>query len=363
MIEIWQAQIKEAAARGTRLQLSGSDSKAAFGETTQGEIFDTRAHAGIVAYEPNELVMTARCGTPLIEVEAAMRDAGQMLAFEAPFGVSGATIGGVVASGMSGPRRPFAGAVRDFILGVEIIDGKGEQLRFGGQVMKNVAGFDVSRLQCGAWGTLGVITQVSFKCLPLPKAQTTLRFEIPAAQFLEKCALFASRPLPISGAAWLDGIARFRLSGAEAAVKAACEKIGGESTDDTRWWADLRDQQLSFFTQAGGDALWRLSVKASADLAFADGSFLLDWSGAQRYARIPAAQFSAVRDWAESHSGHAQLLCPKNHGVPRFHPTQPALLAIHQRLKNTFDPYRIFNVGRMFSENTSAAPRPEGDEK
>jgi glycolate oxidase FAD binding subunit len=368
MIEAWQARIKEAAARKAPLQLRGGGTKEGIGEVVQGEAFDTRAYAGIVAYEPSELVITARCGTPLADVEKTMHEAGQMLAFEAPHAKFGATIGGAFASGMSGPRRPYAGAVRDFVLGAEIIDGKGDYLRFGGQVMKNVAGFDVSRLQCGAWGTLGLVTQVSFKCLPLPKAQTTLRLQIPAAQFLEHCAKWASLPLPISGAAWVDGVARVRLSGAEAAVKSATEKLGGERVDDDQWWADLRDQRLPFFTAAHDDPLWRLSVKSTSPLAIPaahNAEQLLDWSGAQRFVRAPAAQFQALRTWAETNGGHAQLLSASVAGVPRFQPMQPAVLAIHQRMKTNFDPYGIFNVGRLFAEKAPSplalVPKGEGE--
>jgi glycolate oxidase FAD binding subunit len=348
MIDAWQNQIKEASARGAKLTLRGAGTKEGMGEfeSTAGvPVLDTRAYAGVVAYEPDELVITVRCGTPLAGVEATMRAANQMLAFEAPFAAQGATMGGVVASGLSGPRRPWAGAVRDFVLGVKLIDGKGDHHAFGGQVMKNVAGFDVSRLQCGAWGTLGLLTEMSFKCLPLPKAQTTLRFEIDATTFLKHCAGWASQPLPISGAAWVDGIARVRLSGAEAAVKSAQAKLGGESHDDDAWWVQLKDMHLPWFTQSG-EALWRLSVKSTAPLRDNE-NVLIDWAGAQRFVRVPPAQHESLRKWASEQGGHATLLCQQAHGVPRFQPITPALAAIQTRLKTTFDPYNIFNVGRM----------------
>ena len=355
MIDNWQARIKEAAARKAPLELRGGATKSSMGEVVQGDVIDTRAYSGVVAYEPNELVITARCGTPLSDVENLMRDAGQMLAFEAPYARFGATIGGVVAAGLSGPRRPYAGAVRDFVLGVKIIDGKGDALAFGGQVMKNVAGFDVSRLQCGAWGTLGLITEVSFKCLPLPKAQTTLQLELTAAQFLQKSAVWASQPLPISGAAWLDGVARVRLSGAAAAVKSAAEKLGGTQADESAWWADLRNQRLPFFSQANADPLWRFSVKASSPLEI-DGAQstpqLLDWSGAQRFVRASALHSDRLRTWAQAQGGHAQRLGQDSHPVSKFHPMQPAVLAIHRRMKTTFDPYGIFNIGRLFAEGS-----------
>lgn len=351
MIESWQALVKETAARGGRLVIRGAGTKSRMGEfetCAELPVLETRGYDGIVSYEPEELVITVRCGTPLAEVEGQMRAAGQMLAFEAPFGRregGGATIGGVVASGLSGPRRPWAGAVRDFILGVKLIDGKGDHLHFGGQVMKNVAGFDVSRLQCGAWGTLGLITEVSFKCLPLPKAETTLRFEMDADTFLARCGQWASQPLPLSGAAWVDGVARIRLSGTEAAVRSATEKLGGEAVDEEAWWAQLKDQRLPWFEEPG-EALWRLSVRSTAPL-YEGQPGLIDWAGAQRYVKVPTAQHAQVRAWARQHGGHATLLCDGAHGVPRFHPLDAPVLAIHQRLKKTFDPYNVFNVGRM----------------
>jgi glycolate oxidase FAD binding subunit len=350
MIEQWQAQIKEASARGQKLVLRGSGTKDGMGEfesAASGVPFATRDYAGIIAYEPNELVISVKCGTPLSDVEKTMREAGQMLSFEAPYAQAGATMGGVVASGLSGPRRPYVGAVRDFVLGVKLIDGKGDHLAFGGQVMKNVAGFDVSRLQCGAWGTLGLITEMSFKCLPLPKAEITLVFEMAANEALEKMNAWAALPLPLSGACWVDGVLRVRLSGAQAAVKSAKEKLGGQARDDATFWADLRDQRLPFF--ARGDApLWRFSVRSTAPLR--DDNTLLDWGGAQRYARVPVTQHEGLRAWCAQHGGHATLLCQGAHQVARFHPLPAPLLAIHQRLKAQFDPYNIFNIGRMHAD-------------
>ncbi len=347
MIETWQAQIKEAAARGAALRFRGGGSKDRFGQSLQGDLLDTRTHAGIVNYEPNELVITVRAGTALTEVESTMRAAGQMLAFEAPYFGGAPTIGGVVAAGLSGPRRPYVGAVRDFVLGVNLIDGKGDAVRFGGQVMKNVAGFDVSRLQTGAWGTLGLITEVSFKCLPLPKAETTLHFEMDAASAIKKMNEWGGQALPLSAACWVDGGMWLRLSGAVAAVEAAQAKLGGAVSDRQAFWAALRDHSLPFFS-VQGDPLWRLSVKSTAPLA--EGTQLIDWGGAQRYLRAPLAQAEHLRAWAAAQGGHAMLLQGATAAVPSFHPLPPTVLALHKRLKANFDPYSIFNVGRMSAE-------------
>jgi glycolate oxidase FAD binding subunit len=200
-------------------------------------------------------------------------------------------------------------------------------------------------LQCGAWGTLGLLTEVSFKCLPLAKAQTTLHLEMDASTFLAQCGRWAAQPLPISGAAWLDGVARVRLSGAEAAVRSARVTLGGESFDDDPWWEALKDMQLAFFSQAG-DALWRLSVRSTSPIRNHNAG-LIDWAGAQRFVRVPTAQHEALRAWAREQGGHATLLCQQAHGVPRFHPLDGTLMGLHQRLKNTFDPYHVFNAGRM----------------
>jgi glycolate oxidase FAD binding subunit len=342
MIEAWQAQIKEAAARGTP-----QSCKDHFAQMLRGDVLDTRAHAGIVNYEPNELVITVRAGTPLADVEKSMHDAGQMLAFEAPYFGGTPTIGGMVAAGLSGPRRPYVGAVRDFVLGVNIIDGKGDAVRFGGQVMKNVAGFDVSRLQTGAWGTLGLITEVSFKCLPVPKAETTLRFEMDAQAAIKNMNSWGGQALPLSAACWLDGLLWLRLSGAVAAVEAAKAKLGGSATESHAMWTALRDHALPFFTKQG-DPLWRLSVKSTA--ALTEGEQLIDWGGAQRYLRAPLERAGALRAWAAEQGGHATLLQGASATVPCFHPLPPTVAAIHKRLKANFDPYNIFNIGRMSTE-------------
>ncbi len=330
------------------LRLRGGGTKDFYGEEFNGEIVDARAHAGIVDYEPSELVITARCGTSLSQIEATLAQHGQFLAFEPPAFGGDPTIGGVVATGLSGPRRASAGAARDFVLGASLLNAHGELLHFGGQVMKNVAGFDVSRLLCGSLGILGLITQVSLKVLPLPRAEVTLQFECNGAGALERFNAWRAQPLPISAAAWHAGIASVRLSGSPSAVRAARETLGGETLDESRseaWWSSLRDQKLPVF-QENAQRLWRLSLPATAPLdACVD---LIEWSGALRWLRSDAPA-GEIRAMAESAGGTAALWHGERNG-PMFHPLAPSSLELHRRLKNEFDPHAIFNRGRLIAE-------------
>jgi glycolate oxidase FAD binding subunit len=281
-----------------------------------------------------------------VEIEAALQARGQMLGFEPPrYGVQ-ATLGGCVAAGLSGPRRAACGSVRDFVLGVRVIDGRGDHLRFGGQVMKNVAGYDVSRLMTGALGTLGILTEISLKVLPLPKAEMSLGFEMDEAAALAAMNRWAGQPLPISASCHVDGVLTLRLSGAESAVRAAREKLGGQVVGEgAGFWASLREQQTDFFRQPG--CLWRLSLPATARTDRL-GSMLIEWGGAQRW--LKGGEATTVRAAAESAGGHATLFKGNDGRCPAFHPVAPALLAIHQRLKREFDPAGILNPGRMYPE-------------
>ncbi len=345
----WQARVRAAAQAGTALRLHGSGSKDFYGESPQGEALDTRAYRGIVAYEPTELVITARCGTPLSEVESAMRGQGQMLAFEPPHFGPGATIGGCVAAGLSGPRRPYAGSVRDIVLGTRVIDGAGEDLRFGGQVMKNVAGFDVSRLLTGSLGTLALITEVSLKCLPLPKAEATRAFELDQAVAIRRINEWAGQPLPISGSAWASGRLWVRFSGAAAAVAAAVGRLGGEAVaDEGELWTSLREQTHGFFAAPG--ALWRVSVAPTAPVDLPGGAPLLEWGGALRWLHAEPDAADAIRSWARRHGGHATLFRGGDGRVGVFQPLAPAIAALHRRLKQALDPQGIFNPGRMYRD-------------
>jgi glycolate oxidase FAD binding subunit len=328
------------------LRIRGGGSKDWYGQALQGDILDTRNHCGIVAYEPTELVITAHCGTPLAEIEAVLAEQNQMLAFEPHFGAD-ATIGGMVAAGLSGPRRATVGALRDFVLGAVLMDGKGEVLHFGGQVMKNVAGYDVSRLLAGSLGTLGLILDVSLKVLPRPFAETSLRFALSEADAIRRLNEWGGQPLPISASAWHDGVLVVRLSGARAAIKAAQQKMGGEAVADAQdFWTALREQSNAFFTQAG--ALWRLSVPSVAPPLMLSGEQLIEWGGAQRWLNTTDSA-ATIRAAVEKIGGHATLFRGGDKTVGVFHPLAPAVARIHSNLQSTFDPCGIFNRGRMYN--------------
>jgi glycolate oxidase FAD binding subunit len=339
------ARIAGAAERKAPLRIRGGGSKDFYGAESRGEVCDVGAYRGIVAYEPKELVLTVRAGTPLAEVEAALAAERQMLPFEPPhFGE--ATIGGIVATGLSGPRRAFAGSVRDFVLGTRIINGKGEDLAFGGRVIKNVAGYDVSRLMTGALGTLGVITEISFKVLPRPPAEATLAFDLAEADAITSANQWAGQPLPISATAWQDGVLRVRLSGAETAVKAAHVKLGGELVAEAgKYWDDVREQRLAFF--APDRPLWRISVPQTAQpLALGKPQFI-EWGGGLRWVSGDLDVLT-VRSTSERAGGHATLFRGGDKSIGVFHPLKPALDKIHRRLKSAFDPAGILNPGRMY---------------
>ncbi len=351
MIDQFAAHIRDAAAGKRALNIRGGGSKAFYGNAATGEPLDVAAYRGIVDYEPTELVVTARCGTPLTELEAALTAKGQLLPFEPAHFGPGATVGGCIAAGLSGPRRTAAGSARDFVLGVRVLDGKGDDLRFGGQVMKNVAGFDVSRLMTGSLGTLGVILEVSLKVLPLPVAEATLHLKLDEATAIRTFNEWGGKPLPVSATAWHAGDVRVRLSGARAAVDAAVRKLGGDAVEPTAaaaFWHSVREQTDPFFT-AGETPLWRLSLpSATPPLAF-PGSQLIEWGGAQRWLKseTPAA---AIRAAAAAAGGHATLFRAPDKSAGTFHPLAPGLLTLHRKLKQTFDPAGIFNHGRLYPD-------------
>ncbi len=340
MIEHWQQQIKEAAARGGKLTPRGGGTKSFVAPPHVGDVLDTRAYAGIVEYDPKELVIVVRCGTLLAEVEKTMSDAGQMLAFEPPHFGEGATIGGAVATGLSGPRRAYAGSVRDFVLGAKVIDGKGDHLSFGGKVMKNVAGFDMSRLLTGSLGTLGVITEIAFKCLPLPKAQATRVFEIGTAKAIEAMNRWYSEADPITATTWVDGKLYVRFAGAQPAVNTAVAKRGGEAlANDVAWWADWREQKHAFFSS--NEILFRLSCKSTAP-AFGVGREAIDWGGAQRWIDASLDEAAKLRYAAKQHGGLLQVFRGDGAAHDADTKLQPALAEIHSKIKTSFDPYNVF---------------------
>lgn len=353
-LEALQERIRAAAEDRAPLRIRGGGTKDFYGGMPVGDILDTQVYAGIVQYDPTELVITARAGTSLAAVESAMRARGQMLAFEPPHFSEGSTLGGVVASGLSGPRRPYAGAVRDLVLGVRVIDGTGQDLSFGGRVMKNVAGFDVARLMTGALGTLGLITEVSLKCLPLPKAEATLGFECSADEAIRRANEWGTQPLPVSATCFHHGRLRVRLSGAQPAVAAAIAKLGGERVASADgYWAGLRDHTHLFFsgTRAADVPLWRLSVKSTAPYTDLGGEQLIEWGGALRWlAAGERTDTQRVRLWAAANGGHATLFRATDKSVGTFQPLSETLGALHQRLKAAFDPHGILNRGRLYPD-------------
>jgi glycolate oxidase FAD binding subunit len=348
-IEQFKEQVRAAAAGKGALRIRGGGTKDWYGQRLDGDILDTRSYTGIVDYEPTELVITARCGTPLAEIESVLAERNQMLAFEPPHFGEGATLGGAIAAGLSGPRRANVGAVRDFVLGAKVMDGKGEVLGFGGQVMKNVAGYDVSRLMAGSLGTLGLLLEVSVKVLPRAFCETTLRFETGEIEAIRKLNEWGGQPLPISASCWLDGVLTLRLSGAQAAVEAAIKSLGGEVLHDaSAFWALLREQQHPFFEGEG--ALWRLSVPSTTSAIVLKGRQMIEWGGAQRWLRAESdhATAESIRRTVAATGGHATLFRGGDKSVGVFQPLAPGVAKIHERLKAAFDPSHVFNPGRMY---------------
>ncbi|MCX7218261.1 MAG: glycolate oxidase subunit GlcE [Burkholderiales bacterium] len=350
ILHAYREQILRASANRTALCLQGSGSKQWYGQEPQGELLDTRVYHGIVAYEPTELVMTARCGTPLSEITAALDQENQMLAFEPPQFGPGATLGGMFAAGLAGPRRATAGAVRDFALGATLMDGRGELLHFGGQVMKNVAGYDVSRLLAGSMGCLGLVLDISLKVLPKPFAETTLAFALSEADAITRLNQWGGQALPISGSAWQVGRLMLRLSGAEAAVRAAKLSLGGEEiADASAYWTSLREQEHDFFSQDAEHGLWRLSLPATTPAMALSGKSLIEWGGAQRWLFSDEAP-QRIRELARAAGGHVTLFRGGDKSAGVFTPLSKPLAQIHRNLKTSFDPAGIFNPGRMYPD-------------
>jgi glycolate oxidase FAD binding subunit len=348
-------QLQTARAARTALEIRGGGTKTWYGEAPTGEALDITPLAGISSYEPTELVVTVRGGTPLADLEAALAERGQCLPFEPPRFAVGGTVGGMVAAGLAGPARAAVGGVRDYVLGATLLNGRGEVLSFGGQVMKNVAGYDVSRLLAGSMGVLGVICEVSLKVLPLPPAVSTLRLEVDEATALKRLNEWGGLPLPVNASAWWEGTLVLRLAGAAAAVQAAQAQLGGETVEPalaSAFWTGLRDHTDEFFIGAHkaverGASLWRLSLPPTAPPLKLSGEQLIEWGGGQRWlcTTTPATQ---LRDAAAGVGGHATLFrgADKSSGV--FAPLQPPLDRIHRELKRAFDPDGVFNRGRLY---------------
>jgi glycolate oxidase FAD binding subunit len=360
LIGAWRDRVRAAAAGKEPLRIVGGGSKDFYGQSLEGDVFDTRGYSGIVDYDPTELVITARSGTRLSDIEAALAERNQMLSFEPPYFGDDATLGGCIAAGLSGPRRPHGGALRDHMLGVRLIDGRGDDLSFGGRVMKNVAGFDVSRLIAGSLGTLGLILEASLKCMPRPRAEATLVFEVSADEAIRKVNEWSAMPLPLSASCWCDDRLNIRLSGAASAIASARSRLGGEEVDEDQFpWRSIREQKHVFFRDtrpmdriaATGPALWRLSVRSTAPYEDLGSDQLIEWGGALRWIHGASDQSAPrLRAWAEQHGGHATLFRAEDKSPGAFHTLTPALLGLHRRLKLALDPAGIFNPHRMYPE-------------
>ncbi len=348
-------QIRSALARHSALDIRGGSTKAFYGETPRGEPLEMTSLSGISSHDPSELVVSVRTGTPLADLEAALAEHGQCLPFEPPRFAPGGTVGGMVSAGLAGPSRAALGGVRDYMLGATMINGRAELMSFGGQVMKNVAGYDVTRLLAGSLGMLGVICEVSLKVLPMPRAHVTLRFELEQTGALARLHQWGGLPLPLNASAWWEGMLVIRLAGAVAAVHAAQKRLGGETVAPAMadaFWTGLRDQHDEFFDSAGkavasGATLWRLSLPATAAPLALSGEQLIEWGGAQRWL-CSAAPATKVREAAAAAGGHATKFRSAQRSEV-FAPLAPPLARIHRELKAAFDPDGIFNPGRLYA--------------
>jgi glycolate oxidase FAD binding subunit len=350
-------QVRAARELRRPLCIRGGGTKDFYGEAPRGDLLDVRAHAGIVSHEPSELVVTARAGTPLRELELALGRQNQCLAFEPPRLGASSTVGGMVAAGLSGPARASVGSVRDFVLGAVLINGRAEVLRFGGQVMKNVAGYDVSRVLAGSLGILGVIAEVSLKVLPLARSTLSLRFEGDQARAISMLQQLGGQAWPLSASAWCDNVLMLRFSGAQAAVVGARKQLGGQVLEGPMadaFWDGLRDQRDAWFARAGdtvhdGATLWRLAVPAGTPPLTLEGPTLLEWGGAQRWL-VSRAPVATVRHAAQSAGGHATIYHTRHRVSGVFTPLDGPLATIHRNLKQSFDPDRVFNPGRLYAD-------------
>lgn len=346
--QIIREQVLAAFVRKMKLRITAGGTKEFYGRATYGEPLEMQQHSGIVNYDPKELVLTVRSGTSLAEIETALDEHGQMLPFEPPHFGEQATIGGTIATGLSGPRRPYTSSVRDCVLGCQMINGKGEYLHFGGQVMKNVAGYDVSRLVTGSMGTLGVLLQFSIKVLPRPANSITLIHQCAVDEALNLMSRIKRNPLPVDATCYNEGSLYIRLSGSTDAVSSGRDQLTGDVFSESEsFWHQLREHELDFFNTE--KPLWRLSVKPSIPMLKLDGEQMIDWGGAQRWL-ISEAPEAAIRENVAANGGHAILFRGGDRNSEIFHPLPPALMTLHQRLKDTFDPEAVFNPGMMYAE-------------
>jgi glycolate oxidase FAD binding subunit len=365
-------RVRATAAAGGRLRVRGGGTKDFLAGACTAPVLDMRAYGGVVDYAPSELYATVRAGLPLAEFEALLARHGQCLPFDPPHfpdaeGRDTGTVGGMVAAGLAGPGRAATGSVRDFVLGALVLNGRGELLRFGGEVMKNVAGYDVSRVLAGSWGGLGAICEVSLKVLPRPPGSVTLRFEMTQPEALARINAWAAQPLPLNASVWWRGTLAVRLRGAVAAVEAATRRLGGELIPEAfaeAFWDGMRDQRDEFFIEAAqhierdGRALWRLSLPSTAPAIVHGVDTLVEWGGAQRWV-VAEREDAALAEQAALAGGHAQRVRggPPGEGLHTPIPPAPAVLAIQRRLRESFDPQGVFAPGRPIDFPPAAAPR------
>lgn len=348
MSAVLQEKIIHANENNLALQIVGGNSKDFYGRAPGGDKLKVTGNVGIINYEPTELIITARGGTPLSEIEKILAENNQMLPFEPPHYSDTATLGGTIACNLSGSRRPYAGAARDYVLGIKLLNGKGEILSFGGEVMKNVAGYDVSRLMCGALGTLGVLLEVSLKVLPKSENECTLVKELDEESAIETIARLSNDALPLSASLYDGNRLYLRLCGTARSVSAAQKKLGGEElSTNNKFWHKVNEHKHAFFDSRL--PLWRLSLAPYTPPLALEGKSLLDWGGAQRWllSELPAEK---IRASVQKLDGHACLFRNGDRNQDVFHPLQPKLMALHRNLKNAFDPKGILNPGRLYKE-------------
>ncbi len=344
-IERTADQIRQAVAGKQILTIRGGGSKHFYGNTPQGEVLDVAGYRGIIEYQPGELTLTARAGTSLAEIEQVLGTRQQMLPFEPPhFGM--ATLGGCVASALAGPRRPYCGAVRDAMLGIRMIDGTGQWLSFGGKVIKNVAGYDVTRMMVGSMGTLGVLAEVCVRVLPRPECERTLALDMPQNKAIITMNQWAGLPVPLSATAWRNGQLLVRLSGTGSAVRAAMEKLGGEELPQAEaFWQALKEQQLPEFDAA---TLWRVSVPPTTPALEGMAVRLVEWGGSVRWLAGDEDSAQQIRAAAVAAGGHATLFRGRLPAVPAFTPLPAPLMALHHNIRRVFDPHGVFDAGRLY---------------
>ena len=358
-------QIKTAAAENTKLNIVAGGSKSFLGRKGQGQEINVCDHQGIINYHSEELVLTVRAGTSVAEINQALAEKNQWLSFEPPvFGQRG-TMGGTLACNLSGPARPWSGSIRDMVLGVGLINGNGEHLRFGGQVIKNVAGYDASRLQSGAMGTLGIITEISLKVLPKPESSLSLVFQLDGHQALNTMNQIAGQPKPLSAACWLEDKLYLRLSGVRQAIEqtairwikelpGAGQVLAQDEDQNDQFWQLLREQKLDFF--ATDKPMWRFSLPSNAPHFLPQANWLIDWGGSQRWLQGESLNSAAKHQWTLSAlqelaikaNGQVGLFRNGDRGNEVFQNQPEALKKLHQRIKNAFDPHGIFNPCRLY---------------